>query len=57
MYGGIKKIVRLGMLTENEYVAARNKLMDKYLVINDFDHQQRSETICSNFIFRTFVNK
>mgnify|MGYP003539890988 FL=1 len=35
----LRKIVRLGMLTENEYVAARNKLMDKYLVINDFDHQ------------------
>lgn len=35
----LRKIVRLGMITENEYVAVRNKLMDRYLVIRDFDHQ------------------
>lgn len=35
----LRKIVRLGIITENEYMAARNKLMDKYLVIRDFDHQ------------------
>lgn len=35
----LRRIVRLGMITENEYMAARNKLMDKYLVIRDFDHQ------------------
>ena len=27
------------MITENEYVAARNKLMDKYLVIRDLENQ------------------
>ena len=35
----LRKIVRLGMLTENEYVAARNKLMDKFLVIKDLENQ------------------
>ena len=25
----LRKIIRMGMITENEYVAARNKLMDK----------------------------
>ena len=35
----LRKIIRMGMITENEYVAARNKLMDKYLVMRDFDHQ------------------
>lgn len=35
----LRRIVRLGMITENEYMAARNKLMDKYLVMRDFDHQ------------------
>ena len=29
----------MGMITENEYVAARNKLMDKYLVIRDLENQ------------------
>lgn len=35
----LRKIVRLEIITENEYVAARKKLMDKYLVIRDFDNQ------------------
>ena len=35
----LRKIVRLELITENEYVAVRNKLMDKYLVPKDFDHQ------------------
>ena len=35
----LRKIVRLELITENEYVAVRNKLMDKYLVTKDFDHQ------------------
>ena len=35
----LRRIVRLGMITENEYMAARNKLMDKYLIIRDFAHQ------------------
>lgn len=35
----LRRIVRLGMITENEYMAARNKLMDKYLIIRDFEHQ------------------
>lgn len=35
----LRKIVRMEMITENEYVAARNKLMDKYLVIRDFENQ------------------
>ena len=35
----LRKIIRMGMITENEYVAARNKLMDKYLVIRDLDNQ------------------
>ena len=35
----LRKIVRIGMITENEYVTARNKLMDKYLVIKDFENQ------------------
>ena len=35
----LRRIVRLGRITENEYMAARNKLMDKYLIIRDFEHQ------------------
>lgn len=35
----LRKIVRMEIITENEYVAARNKLMDKYLVIRDFENQ------------------
>ena len=35
----LRKIVRMELITENEYVAARNKLMDKFLVIRDFDGQ------------------
>ena len=35
----LRRNVRLGMITENEYMAARNKLMDKYLIMRDFDHQ------------------
>ena len=35
----LRRIVRLAMITENEYMAARNKLMDKYLIIRDFEHQ------------------
>lgn len=35
----LRKIVRMEMITENEYVAARNKLMDKYLVKKDFENQ------------------
>lgn len=35
----LRKIVRMEMITENECVAARNKLMDKYLVIRDFENQ------------------
>ena len=35
----LRWIVRLGMITENEYMAARNKLMDKYLVIRDLETQ------------------
>ena len=35
----LRKIVRMELITENEYVAARNKLMDKYLVIRDFDNR------------------
>ena len=35
----LRKIIRMGMITENEYVAARNKLMDKYLVIRDLENQ------------------
>lgn len=35
----LRKIVRKEKITENEYVAARNKLMDKYLVIRDFENQ------------------
>ena len=35
----LRKIVRIGMITENEYVTARNKLMDKYLVIRDLEAQ------------------
>ena len=33
----LRKIVRLGMIRENEYVAARNKLMVRYLVIRNLD--------------------
>ena len=32
----LRKIVRMELITEHEYVAARNKLMDKYLVVRDF---------------------
>ena len=35
----LRKIIRIGMITEYEYVAARNKLMNKYLVIRDYDNQ------------------
>ena len=35
----LRKIVRIGMIKENEYIAARNKLMDKYLVIRDLETQ------------------
>lgn len=35
----LRKIIRMRMITESEYVAARNKLMDKYLVIRNFDNQ------------------
>ena len=35
----LRKIVRMETITENEYVAARNKMMDKYLVIRDFENQ------------------
>lgn len=35
----LRKIIRIGMITENEYMVVRNKLMDKYLVIRDFDNQ------------------
>lgn len=35
----LRKIVRMEMITENEYAVARNKLMDKYLVIRDFENQ------------------
>ncbi|MGN8945248.1 hypothetical protein ACTNEF_09125 [Bariatricus sp. HCP28S3_E4] len=35
----LRKIVRLELITENEYVAVRNKLMDKYLVVRDFDNR------------------
>ena len=35
----LRKIIRMGMITENEYVAARNKLMDKFLVIKDLENQ------------------
>ena len=35
----LRKIVRMGMITESEYVVARNKLMDKYLVVRGFDTQ------------------
>ena len=33
----LRKIVHLGMITENEYVTARKKLMDRYFVITDWD--------------------
>lgn len=32
----LRKTVRLGMITESEYEVAKNKLMDKYLVIRTF---------------------
>ena len=35
----LRRIVHLGLIAENEYVAARNKLMDKYLVIRDLENQ------------------
>ena len=35
----LRKIIRMGMITENEYVAARNKLMDKYFVIRDLENR------------------
>lgn len=35
----LRKIVRMGIITENEYMAVKNKLMDKYLVIRDLDNQ------------------
>ena len=35
----LRKIVRMEMITENEYVAVRNKLMDKYLVIRNLENQ------------------
>ncbi len=30
----LRKIVRMGMITENEYVSARNKLMDKFVFVH-----------------------
>lgn len=30
----LRKIVRMGMITENEYVSARNKLMDKFIFVH-----------------------
>lgn len=35
----LRKIVRMEIITENEYVVARNKLMDRYLVIRNFDNK------------------
>ena len=35
----LRKIIRMGMISESEYVAARNRLMDKYLVIKEYDNQ------------------
>ena len=35
----LRKIIRIGMITESEYVAAKNKLMDKFLVIRDLENQ------------------
>ena len=35
----LRKIVRLELITENEYVEVRNKLMDRYLVIRNLDNQ------------------
>ena len=35
----LRKIIRTEMITENVYAAARNKLMDKYLVIRDLSTQ------------------
>ncbi len=35
----LRKIVRLGMITEAEYVAARNKLMNLYLIPKDLQTQ------------------
>ena len=33
----LRKIVHLGLISENEYAVVRNKLMDRYLVIRDLD--------------------
>ena len=30
----LRKIVRMGMISENEYVAVRNKLMDKFIFVH-----------------------
>ena len=30
----LRKIVRMGMITENEYVSVRSKLMDKFLFVH-----------------------
>jgi len=30
----LRKIVRMGMITENEYVSVRNKLMDKFIFVH-----------------------
>lgn len=35
----LRRIIRMGMITEKEYVTARNKLMDKFLVIRDLENQ------------------
>lgn len=35
----LRRIICMGMITESEYMAARNKLMDKYLVIRDLETQ------------------
>lgn len=35
----LRKVFRLGIITEVEYVSVRNKLMDKYLISRDFNFQ------------------
>ncbi len=33
----LRKALRMELLTEVEYVAARNKLMDRYLIVHEDD--------------------
>lgn len=35
----LRKIFRMGKISETEYIAARNRLMDKYLIVRETNPQ------------------